>query len=81
LYTKNPLKFKDAKFIPEISWKNLYTMANKDKFQPGQHFVIDQTASGTIMRHKVPTYVLGQDLGQLENVLKGKKFKGTLISG
>jgi len=81
LFTKNPLKHKDAKFIPEISWKKLYDMAHKDKFHPGQHFVIDQTASEKILRHKIPTYILGQDLKQLENVLKGKKFKGTLISG
>lgn len=81
LYTKNPKEYKDAKFISEISWKELYKMAHKDKFKPGQHFVIDQTASGIIMKHKIPTYVLGQDLTQLENVLNGKKFKGTLISG
>ena len=81
LYTKNPLKFKDAKFIPEINWNSFHKMATKEKFHPGQHFVIDQTASKVIMDKKIKTYILGQDLTQLENVLQGKKFRGTLISG
>ena len=81
LYTKNPLKHKDAKFIPATDWSTFHKMANKEKFHPGQHFVIDQTASKIIMEKKIKTYILGQDLTQLENVLNGKKFKGTLISG
>ncbi len=81
LYNKNPKKFKNAKFIPEISWKNFHKMAIKEGFKPGQHFVLDQTASGIIMKNKIKTYILGKDLKQLENVLKGKKFKGTLIEG
>lgn len=81
LYNKNPKKYKDAKFIPEISWKNFHKMANKGKYMPGQHFVLDQTASEIVMKNKIKTYILGKDLKQLENVLKGKKFKGTLIFG
>src|SRR3989344_1824627 len=81
LYNKNPSKFKDAKFIPEISWKDFHKMANKNKFQPGQHFVLDQSASKIIMEKKITTYILGQDLKQLDNLLKNKKFKGTVIFG
>lgn len=79
LYNKNPKKYKDAKFMPKISWKEFDKMANASKYQPGQHFVLDQTASKIILKHKIPTYILGKDLRQLENVLKGIKFKGTLI--
>ena len=81
LYNKNPLNHKDARFIAKISWKNFYKMATRNKFKPGQHFVIDGTASEIILRHKIKTYVLGSDLSQLENVLRGKTFKGTLIEG
>ena len=56
-------------------------MANKSKFIPGQHFVLDQTAAGMILKNKNKTYMLGQDLRQLENVLNDKKFKGTFVSG
>lgn len=81
LYTKNPKKFKNAKFISKITWKDFDKMANSSKFAPGQHFVLDQTASKIIMKNKIPTYILGQDMKQLEKVLKGKKFKGTLVNG
>ena len=81
LYNKNPKKYKNAKFIREISWKNFHKMASKNKYMPGQHFVLDQTASEIIMKNKIKTYILGKDLKQLENVLKGKKFRGTLVEG
>lgn len=81
LFTKNPLEHKDAKFIPKTTWKDFNKIANSLSFKPGQHFVLDQTAAKIIMRHRVPTYILGQDLKQLEAVLQGKKFKGTLIQG
>jgi uridylate kinase len=81
LYDKNPAKYKNAKFIKEISWKEFDKMANKSKFQPGQHFVLDQTASGVILRNKIPTYIIGKDLKQFDNLLKNKKFKGTKIEG
>ena len=79
VYDKNPKKFKDAKFIPEISWKDFYKMANKLKFKPGEHFVLGQTASKIIFKNKIPTYVLGKDLKQLDNFLNNKKFVGTRI--
>jgi len=81
LYDKNPKEHKKAKFIREISWKDFDRMANKSKFKPGQHFVLDQTASGIILKNKVTTYILGKDIDQLNNLLKNKKFKGTTISG
>ncbi len=79
LYDKNPKEFKNAKFIPEISWKEFDKLANKIKYKPGQHFVLDQTASKTIMNHKIPTYIIGKDAKQLDNLLNGRKFRGTKI--
>lgn len=81
LYDKNPLAFKSAKFIPEISWKNFNKMAQKIKFEPGQHFVLDQTAAKEIMKYKIKTYIAGQDMKQLDNLLNGKKFIGSVING
>lgn len=80
LYTKNPKEFKNAKFIPKITWKNFDKMANKSKFTPGQHFVLDQTASKVILKNKIPTYILG-NLKELDNLLNNKKFSGTMIQG
>ena len=77
----HPLEHKDARLILRISWLEFCRMANKNKYQPGQHFVLDQTAAGIIMKARIPTYILGKDLKQLEKVLHGKDFKGTLIQG
>jgi uridylate kinase len=81
LYNKNPKKFKNAKFISKISWTEFFRLANKTKFKPGQHFVLDQTSAEIIMKNKIPTYILGKNLQQLNNLLKNKKFKGTTIQG
>jgi uridylate kinase len=81
LYTDNPLTNKKAKFIPKISWKDFEKMANRSKFKPGQHFVLDQTAAAIIRKNKIPTFIIGKDINQLENLLKGKRFIGTKIEG
>lgn len=79
LHDKNPLEHKDAKFIPKISWKDFDKMASKLKFKPGQHFVLDQTAAKMIMKNRITTYILGENMDNLDNLLKNKKFKGTTI--
>lgn len=79
LYDKNPRKFKNAKFIPRISWKKFHEMANKLKFNPGQHFVLDQKTSKIIMKNKIKTYIIGKNIKNLDNFLKQRKFRGTII--
>ena len=81
LYDKNPRKFKNVKFIENISWKKFHDMANKVKFNPGQHFVLDQKASKIIMQNKIKTYIIGNNIKQLDNFLNGRKFRGTRIEG
>ncbi len=81
LFTDNPLINKKAKFIPKASWQDLYNRANKRKFKPGQHFVIDQHATKIILEHKIKTYILGKNLNNLDNLLSGRKFVGSVIGG
>lgn len=81
LYEKNPKQFKNARFIKEISWKDFSSMANKMKFHPGQHFVLDQSAAKMILQKKITTYIIGKDVKQLDNLLQEKKFVGTTIKG
>jgi len=81
LFTDNPLTNKNAKFIPKISWKEFEKMANRFKFKPGQHFVLDQTAAKIIRKNKIPTSILGKNIQELDNFLKDKKFVGTIIKG
>ena len=79
LYTDNPFTNKKAKFISNITWSDFEKMANKSKFQPGQHFVLDQSAAKIIKENKIKTYIIGKDTKQLDNLLKQKKFMGTTI--
>ncbi len=81
LYTSNPLKNKNARLIKWISWKDFYKITKNIKYHPGQHFPLDQNAAKIIMNNKIPTYILGKDLKNLDNLLTKKKFKGTAISG
>ena len=81
LYTSNPKTNKRSKFIKKISWKNFDKMASKIKFKAGQHFVLDQDAAETILKKKIPTYIVGS-LSDVDKIISGEKdFSGTLISG
>ncbi|NCN86203.1 UMP kinase [archaeon] len=80
LYTKDPKKFKDAKFIPNITWEKFDNIVNKIKFKPGQHFVLDQGASKIIKERKIKTIII-KEIKELDNYLSKKKFVGTLIQG
>ena len=57
----------------------LLKMAKKIRYEPGQHFVLDQIAARTIKRYKIKTVIL-KDVDNLEKCLRGKKFVGTVIS-
>ena len=81
LYSSNPLKNKKAKFIPKISWRDFEKKALLIKYKPGQHFVLDQKAAVLIKKHKIKTYILGQEMKNLDNLLNNKSFTGTIIQG
>ena len=81
LYTSNPLKNKKAKLIQKISWDKFEKIANKIKYKPGQHFVLDQQAAKVIKKYKIKTYLIGSNAKNLNNLLNGKKFIGTVIEG
>jgi uridylate kinase len=79
LYEKDPKKFRSAKFITEISHKNFLKMVKQVHYKPGQHFILDKKAAKIIKKYNITTYILGPDLKQLENLLEGKHFVGTII--
>ena len=80
LYDKDPKKYKNAKFIPRISFKDFKKKANKIKFKAGQHFVLDQRAAKAISRDKIKTVII-KDVGNLIKIMKREKFIGTVIDG
>jgi len=79
LYTADPRTSKKAKRIPFISWTEFEKMAKKIKYRPGQHFVLDQKGSSLIKKNKIITYIIGSDSRQIDNIIKSRKFIGTII--
>lgn len=79
LYTANPKTNNNARFISKISWTDFSKKANQIKYKPGQHFVLDQKAATIIKEHRIITYIIGPNIKNLNNLLKGKKFTGTTI--
>ena len=78
LYNKDPRTHSDAKLIKSIAYKDLKKLMPKEE-APGQHFIIDGLALKTIEKHKIKAFIIGKDLKNLENLLKSKKFEGTII--
>jgi len=79
LYNKDPNKYKDAKFISDITWQNFDSIVSQMKFKPGQHFVLDQSASKTIMKNKIVTHII-KELKDFDKYLTWQKFTGTTIA-
>jgi uridylate kinase len=79
LYDKNPKRFKNARFIPEISNNDFLKIANKIGFAPGQHFIIDKKAAKIIKKYNIRTFLLGPDMKNLDNLLNNQHFVGTII--
>jgi uridylate kinase len=78
LFTKNPKTHKDARFIPRISINDFWKIVSKIKFKAGQHFVLDQRAAQVLKKEQVKTVII-KGLKNLEHVILGKPFKGTII--
>jgi uridylate kinase len=79
LYDKNPKKFKSAKFIPKATIKEFNDIVMAIESKPGMHAPVDHTAMKIIMKDKIKTTILGDDVKQLDNLLNGRDFVGTII--
>jgi uridylate kinase len=79
LYTKDPRKFKDAKFIGKLSHADFKKMIDKVESKPGQHFVLDALAANIARKAKIEVVIM-KGMNNLDKFLTGEKFKGTLIS-
>ncbi|OGH16292.1 MAG: aspartate kinase [Candidatus Levybacteria bacterium RIFCSPHIGHO2_02_FULL_37_10] len=79
IYDKDPNKFKDAKPIDEISWKDLRELVG-DKWTPGMHVPFDPIAAKKAQSLGVKAIIInGNNFENLENYFSGKKFLGTVI--
>lgn len=76
---KDPKKYKDAKPIKEINWKNFRKIVG-NKWDPGLNAPFDPVASKMAQDQNLEVVIVnGKDLKNLKNVLEEKKFQGTVI--
>ncbi|MBW3020473.1 UMP kinase [Candidatus Woesearchaeota archaeon] len=79
LYDKNPLKYKNARFIPETTRENLEKIMKQIEQKPGMHGPVDHTAMQIIKKNKIKVFIVGNNANQLDNLLNNKPFIGTKI--
>lgn len=80
VYDKDPNQFSDAKPINKMSWDKVIEIVGK-KWQPGLNRPFDPIAAQKAKEIGLKVInCYGKDLKNLDNILKGKKFAGTVIS-
>jgi len=80
VYDKDPAIYKNAQRLEDLSWAE-YKRIIGGKFKPGMHVPFDPVASKLAMKHKMEVAIVnGKKLGNLKNLLNGKKFIGTVIN-
>lgn len=78
VYDKNPKRYKNAKPIKEIAWKDFKKLVGS-KWKPGLNMPFDPVAAKEAEKSKLKVIIMGKDLKNLNNFFNGKKFKGTVI--
>jgi uridylate kinase len=81
VYDKDPSKYKDAKKIKEINWKDFRKNIVGSKWVAGKSAPFDPIASKEAEKLGLKVSILnGKNLVEVQKALDGKKFKGTIIS-
>lgn len=79
VYDKDPKKFPDAKPLHKINWDE-FTKLVGNIWSPGSNLPFDPVATRFAKELGISVYVIGKDLANLDNILEGLDFVGTVIS-
>ncbi|MBI1908377.1 UMP kinase [Candidatus Uhrbacteria bacterium] len=80
VFTADPKKDRNAKPVKEMTWHEYRTMVG-DAWDPGLSAPFDPVASKYCQRHGIQVAIVdGRNIVNLEKVVEGKEFKGTLLS-
>jgi len=79
VYSADPKKEPDAKKLTSISWSGFRKLVGY-KWDPGLNIPFDPIASKEAEQMGLEVIIIGNDMDNLEKVLKGEDFKGTTIS-
>src|SRR3989344_3226671 len=76
VYDRDPRKFKNAKLIKNMTWQDLKNQFGSSK-TPGRHTPFDASAANQAARLGIKVAIMdGRNLGNFQNFLAGKSFKG-----
>jgi uridylate kinase len=79
VYDKDPKKHEDAKPKERLTWDELIKIVGT-KWIPGMYTPFDPVAAQLAKRLGLEVVVTdGKDLKNLDNILEGRRFKGTVI--
>jgi uridylate kinase len=79
VYDSDPALNPDAKKLETVSWKE-YKQIVGSKWTPGMSAPFDPVATKLAERLKLRVYfVKGTDLGEVQKLLRGKPYQGTVI--
>ena len=79
IYDKDPRKFKNAKPIPHMTWDDVLRVVGK-KWNPGMNTPFDPVAAKLAKKLNLTVVSChGENLKNLDNILNGKNFVGTII--
>ena len=79
VHDKDPNKYPDAKAIKKLTWEELEKLVGTE-WSPGINAPFDPIAAQLAKRLKLTVIVTdGTDIKNLENIIEGDAFKGTVI--
>ncbi|MFH0854187.1 MAG: UMP kinase [bacterium] len=79
VYDKDPKKFKNARPLDKICWKNFRKIVG-NKWDPGLNMPFDPIASKLAQKNQMKINIInGKNIENLEKCIDDKPFKGTII--
>lgn len=80
VFDKDPGKFSDAKPLKKITWVEMKELVG-DKWLPGHNSPFDPIATKLATSLKLTVVIAnGNDMENIQKIINGKEFKGTVIS-
>jgi uridylate kinase len=79
VYNVDPKKNPDAKKLTNISWRDFRKLVGSE-WSPGLNMPFDPIASEEAEVLGLKVIIIGNDMGNLERLLRGESFRGTTVS-
>lgn len=79
VFDKDPKEYNEAKPIDKMDWSEFEKLVGKN-WKPGSNLPFDPVATKLAEKLRLTVYVVGKDLKNIDNLLSGSKFTGTVIS-